>query len=171
MKRIHTLAATVAALAVSLAFLPTNASAQVRTRRDDYRWNRRDRDRRDYDIESLARRTERESNSFRDWFERNYSRRRLGRERDNRWLKNEIQEMDEALERVRRRADNRHPERGRSDMQDAMEHARRIDRELVVDGVLGGVGRDRDTRFTVPEWIDFRRTLDDLARAYDVRRF
>jgi len=169
MNRIHTLAA-IAALAVGLAVLPSDASAQIRTRRDDdYRWNRRDR--RDYNIESLARRTERESNSFRDWFEHNYSRGRLGRSRDNRWLKNEIQNMDEALERVRRRADDRHPERGRSDMEDAMDHARRIDRELVTDTVLGGLGRDRQTRNTVPEWIDFRRTLDDLARAYGIRRF
>lgn len=180
MKRIHTLAATIAALAIGFTLLPSDASAQIRTRRDDDRWDQRDRDRdrdrgrdrRNYNIESLARRTERESNSFRDWFERNNSRRRMGRSQDNRWLKNEIQNLDEALERVRRKADDRRPERGRSDMQDAMEHARRIDRELVVGGVLGGVlGRDRDTRYTVQEWVDFRRTLDDLARAYGVRRF
>lgn len=68
------------------------------------------------------------------------------------------------MERVRSRADDRRPERGRSDLADAMEHARRIDRELIFD-------RDRDTRFTVPEWVDLRLTLDRLARVYGVRRF
>lgn len=156
-----------AALAVAAVMAPSFASAQVNTRRDDYRRDRDDRgDRRDYrgSIESLARRTERDSNSFRAWFERNYSRRRLGRERDNRWLKHEIQELDEAMERVRAKADDRNRDRGRRDFENAMDHARRIDRELIFDN-------DRDTRFTVPEWIDFRRTLDDLARAWGVRRF
>jgi hypothetical protein len=156
-----------AALSVAAILAPNLASAQVNTRRDDYRRDRDDRsdrrDRRD-GIETLARRTERDSNSFRAWFERNYSRRRLGRERDNRWLKHEIQELDEAMERVRGKADDRNRDRGLRDFENAMDHARRIDRELIFDN-------DRDTRFTVPEWIQFRRTLDDLARAYGVRRF
>ena len=44
-----------------------------------------------------------------------------------------------------------------------MAHARRIDRALVLE-------HDRDTRFTIREWIEFRLTLDSLARAYGVRR-
>lgn len=156
-----------AALSVAAILAPSLASAQVNTRRDDYRRDRDDRDdRRDRreSIETLARRTERDSNSFRAWFERNYSRRRLGRERDNRWLKREIQQLDEAMERVRAKADDRNRDRGLRDFEDAMDHARRIDRELIFDN-------DRDTRFTTPEWVQFRRTLDDLARAYGVRRF
>ena len=173
------LAVVVAVVASSaLALLPADASAQVSTRRGDYapprsdrdrdrgrrdEWDRRDdRDRRGPSVESLAKRTERESNSFRDWFERQYRQRRLGRDRDNRWLKDEVQNLDEAMERVRHRADG-NSNRGRNDFEDAMAHARRIDRALVLE-------HDRDTRFTIREWIEFRLTLDSLARAYGVRR-
>ncbi len=169
----------IALAALFMAALATSAAAQVDTRRwddrdrnrdqfrgrdrsQDWNWDR-DRDPRGSSNEWLAKRAERESNSFRAWFERNYSRRQLGRERDNRWLKNEIQSLDEAMERVRRKADDRRPARGRGELEDAMDHARRIDRELVFNG-------DRDTRFTVPEWIDLRLTLDRLARVYGVRR-
>lgn len=166
-------------LVAGLAFAPSTASAQVDTRRGDWRdrnrdWDRDrdrnrgrgryDRDNRYGSIESIARRTERESNAFRAWYERNYSRHRLSRSQDNRWLKREIQGLDEAMERVRRRASDNNPNRGRSDFEDAMNHARRIDRELIFD-------RDRDARATIPEWIDFRVSLDALARAYGVRRF
>lgn len=180
MNRKRNIAVALAALIVAgLSLVPADASAQIDTRRDgrwsdrdrerdrgrqnDWNWDR-DRDRRGSSVEALARRAERESNSFRAWFERNYDRRRLGRDHDNRWLKHEIQELDEAMERVRSRADDRRPERGRSQVEDALEHARRIDRELIFD-------RDRDTRFTVPEWIELRMTLDRLARVYGVRRF
>lgn len=154
---VFTLAAVFAA---SLALAPASALAQFRTRRDDgYRDDRRD-DRRD--LRGLVVDAERQSNAFRAWFERNYDRRRLGREHDNRWLKGEIQDLDETMERLRGRAGDR--DRARDLVGEAMDHARRIDRELV----LGG---DRDTRFTVREWVDLRLTLDSLARAYNVRRF
>lgn len=153
----------IAALAVVGAALPSTASAQVDTRRD--RWDRYDYrpgrgDRRDWVVRPLVVRVERESNSFRAWFEKNYDRRRLGRERDNRWLKNEIQGMDEALERLRSRASDSRPGIGREQLEDALNHARRIDDEI---------GRDRDTRFTLREWDDLRHSLDDLARLYRVR--
>ena len=172
--------ALAAAFAAGLALAPADAAAQIDTRRDNGGWSNRDRnrdrdvdrdwnwdrdrDRRGASVESLAKRAERESNSFRDWFEDNYRNRRLGRERDNRWLKSEIQNLDEALEHVRSRADDRRPTRGRADMEDALDHARRIDRELIVDN-------DRDTRFTVRPWVELRLTLDRLARVYGVRRF
>lgn len=163
--------------ALLTAALAAGAAAQVDTRRGgydrrddrgysrdrDWNWDR-DRDRRGNSVEALTKRAERESNSFRAWFERNYDKRRLGRERDNRWLKNEIQNLDEAMERARSRADDRRPERARGAVEKALDSARRIDRELIFD-------RDRDTRFTVPEWVDLRLTLDRLARVYGVRRF
>lgn len=177
-KIVVTLAAMMMA---SLALIPAEASAQINTRRpdwgdrdrgrdydrgrrnNDWGWDR-DRDSRGRSLEALARRTERESNAFRDWFERNYRSRRLGRSQDNRWLKNEIQQLDEAMERTRRRADDRNPDRGRRDFQDAMDHARRIDRELIFDN-------DRDTRFTNRPWVELRLTMDRLARIWNVRRF
>ena len=162
------LALGLTALLTVAALAPRDAAAQIDTRRGDRysrTWDRNeDRDLRGSSIETLARRTERESNAFREWFERNYRSRRLGRSRDNRWLKGEIQSLDEAMERVRSHADDRRPERGRSDVEDAMDHARRIDRELIFDN-------DRDTRFTNRPWVDLRLTLDRLARAYNVRRF
>ena len=170
--RKDTLAILVAALVAIAAIAPQDAASQIDTRRDtrnsrdrdrDWNWDR-DRDARGRSIESLAKRTERESNAFRAWFERNYDARRLGRSRDNRWLKNEIQNLDEAMERVRRRADDRRPDRGRKDFEDAMGHARRVDRELIFDN-------DRDTRFTNRPWVELRLTLDRLARVYNVRRF
>lgn len=167
--------ALAAAFVAGVALAPTQAQAQIDTRRGD--WDRRDRDwdRRDRDwdrndrnrrwsVESQVRQAERQSNAFRAWFERNYSRRRLGREHDNRWLKNEIQNLDEAMERLRGKADDNRPNQGRAQIEDALAHARRIDRELIFD-------RDRDTRFTIPEWVDLRVTLDGLARTYNVRRF
>ena len=171
MKYTKNLAIALAALAVAgLSFLPADARAQIDTRRDGDRYDRtrprnwdRDRDdRRGPSVETLARRTERASNAFRDWFERQYRDRRLGRDPDGRSLKAEVQGLDEAMERVRRRADG-DSTRGRHDFEEAMDHARRIDRALVFE-------RDRDTRFTTREWIDLRLTLDDLARAYGVRR-
>lgn len=167
MKYTKNLAVALAAFAVAgLSLFPADAHAQIDVRRGgDFRYDR-DRDRRDDrrgpSIETLAKRTERESNAFRDWFERQYRNRRLGRDRDGRSLKAEVQDLDEAMERVRRRADG-NSTRGRKDFEDAMAHARRIDRELVFE-------RDRDTRFTTREWIDLRLTLDSLARAYGVRR-
>ena len=173
MKYTKNLAVALAAFAVAgLSLFPADAHAQIDTRRGgvsrydqdrsrDRDWDRRD-DRRGPSIETLAKRTERESNAFRDWFERQYRNRRLGRDRDGRSLKAEVQSLDEAMERVRHRADG-NSTRGRKDFEDAMAHARRIDRELVFE-------RDRDTRFTTREWIDLRLTLDSLARAYGVRR-
>lgn len=76
------------AVAALLAALAVSATAQVDTRRSgdwrrdqdrnrdwgrDWSWDR-DRDPRGASVENLARRAERESNSFRAWFERNYSR-------------------------------------------------------------------------------------------------
>ncbi len=151
------LAIALAAISVAgFTLIPTPASAQG--------WRREYRRpipvNRDWVVRPLVNDAERESNSFRAWFERDYSRLHLGRERDNRWLKHEIQSMDEAMERLRARADDRRPGIGKEDLIDAIGHARKIDNEIY---------RDRDTRFTVNEWSDLRRTLNDLARLYNVR--
>lgn len=166
MKKTKSLALTLAALiAAGLALAPSDAHAQFDTRRGDARdgdRRSRDQDRRGRDPRDLVYDAERQSNAFRDWFEHNYKKRRLGRDHDNRWLKGEIQGLDETMERLRARVNDR--DRSRDLVQDAMEHARRIDRELILDN-------DRDTRFSVREWVDLRITLDGLARAYGVRRF
>lgn len=155
-----TLAALVAA---GLALLPASANAQFRTRRDG------DRPhtvvvRNDGDVLRFIARSERQSNAFRSWFERNYKKLRLGKDRDNRWLKGQIQDLDEAMERLRKRTvDGRPMSRygnDREQMQDALNHARNIDREIF---------RERDTRFTYREWLDLRDTMNDLARLYDLR--
>jgi hypothetical protein len=153
------LAITLAAISVAgVTLLPADANAQFRRRSPEYR--RPVPANRDWVVRPLVNDAERESNSFRAWFERNYSRLHLGRERDSRWLKHEIQEMDESMERLRSRADDNRPGIGREDLVDAIAHARKIDGEIL---------RDRDTRFTYREWTDLRRTLNDLARLYDVR--
>lgn len=146
----------VAALAALVTLVPATASAQFRHRRDPrpmivrHTWG----------VRPLVDRAERESNAFRAWFERNYDRRNLGRYHDNRWLKGQIQDLDESMERLRSKADDRRPGVGREQLLQALSHARQIDREI---------RNDRDTRFTVGEWNDLRRTLNDLARLYDVR--
>ncbi len=156
MNNARNLAITLAAVCVaSMALLPADANAQFRHRRPEYRVPAN----RDWVVRPLVNDAERESNSFRAWFERNYSREHLGRDRDNRWLKHEIQSMDEAMERLRARADDNRPGIGREDLVDAISHARRVDDEIL---------KDRDTRFTYGEWTDLRRTLNDLARLYEV---
>lgn len=158
MKNARNLAISLAAVCVaSVALLPADANAQFWHRRQEFRHpvpgNR------DWVVRPLVNDAERESNSFRAWFEKNYSREHLGRDRDNRWLKHEIQSMDEAMERLRARADDNRPGIGREDLVDAISHARRVDDEIL---------KDRDTRFTYREWADLRRTLNDLARLYEV---
>ena len=162
MNRTKTLALSLAALFVAgVALAPSDASAQVRTRRDDGYYQDRDyRPLRDWQVKPLVDRAERESNSFRAWYESTYRRDRLGRDPRARDFKHDIQRMDEAMERLRRKADDRKPGVGREDLQQALGWATEIDREIT---------RDRDTRFTYREWQDLRDALNGLARLYEVR--
>lgn len=139
--------ALVATLAAGLALLPSDAQAQ--------RW-RRDRPpvaRRDWTVRPLVVATERESNAFRAWFERS----RFARERA---LKRNVQQMDEALERLRLRASDGRAGVGRDELNDALREARVIDRQIAPRRQGPAVNR---------EWNDLRRTLNDLARVYGVR--
>ena len=145
------------ALAAAAAALP--ASAQVRTRRGGGEYRPLP-PRRDWQVRPAVDRAERQSNAFRHWYEKVYARRGFHRDGDARDFKHDIQDMDEAMERLRHKADDRRPGVGRGELQDALRHARDIDREI---------GRDRDTRFTYREWQDLRDTLNDLARIYDLR--
>ena len=156
----RTIALTLAAVfAAGLTLIPTAAQAQFRTRRGDT-YSRPYPASRDWVVRPSVVRAERESNAFRAWFERNYARLRLRRDRDDRFLKSDVQSMDEAMERLRGRASDGRPGAGRDELQDALGHARTIDREIF---------RNRDARFTYREWLDLRDTLNGLARLYDVR--
>ena len=163
MNRTKTLALSLATLFVGgLVLAPSPASAQVRTRRDDgfYQDDYDRRAPRVWEVKTSVDRAERQSNSFRAWYEGTYRRDRLGRDPRARDFKHDIQRMDEAMERLRRHADDRKPFAGREDLQEALGFATEIDREIT---------RDRDTRFTYREWTDLRDTLDHLARVYEVR--
>ncbi len=163
MNRTRTFALSLAALfAAGFALTPTDASAQVRTRRDDgyYDRGRDDRPVRDWEVRPLVDRAERQSNSFRAWYEHIYAKDRLGHDPYAHDFKRDIQHMDEAMERLRRKADDHRPGVGRDELREAIRWGSEIDRE---------VGRNRDTRFTYREWEDLRGTLNDLAHLYDVR--
>ena len=148
-------------LALAAAFVgvgiltPADASAQRRHRSDYDRPVRQD-----WKVRPLVDTTERQSNAFRKSCESHDSRGRLGRYHDNRYLKDQIQSMDEAFERLRSRADDRRPGVGKDQLVDALNHARQIDREIY---------DARDTKRTIREWNDLRGTLNRLADLYDVR--
>ncbi len=148
------------AVVASVALAPATAEAQVYTRRGDAYDRPVPRRGGDWVVRPLVDRAERQSNAFRHWYEKTYSRRHLGRDADARDFKHDIQRLDEAMERVRAKADDHRPGIGRDELRTAIVRAREIDREI---------GRDRDTRFTYREWSDLRDTLNDLARLYDLR--
>lgn len=148
-------------LALAAAFVgvgiltPADAAAQRRYRPSYDRPVRAD-----WKVRPLVDRSERESNAFRKYFESHNAKGRLGRYHDNRYLKDQIQGMDEAFERLRSRADDRRPGVGKEQLVDALNHARQIDREIY---------DARDTKRTIREWNDLRITLNRLADLYDVR--
>lgn len=141
----------IAALAAFATFVPATASAQRGGWRNDHR--RPAQVGKDWTVRPLVVRTERESNAFRAWFERSGSRR-------DRNLKDNVQKLDEALERLRSRASDGRPGVGKPELQRALNYARAIDRQI---------NRQRQGRVTVREWNDLQRTLNGLARIYDVR--
>lgn len=144
--------AVLATLLVGATLAPTDAQAQ--------RGRRYGTPRRDWVVRPLVDSAERQSNAFRAYFESHDARGRLGRFHDNKYLKNQIQDMDEAFERLRSKADDRRPGVGKPELQDALRHARMIDREVYFAP---------DTRKTIREWNDLRITLNSLANLYDVR--
>lgn len=130
------------------ALAPSDASAQRRV------YMPRNGVRRDWTVRPLVVRTERESNAFRAWFERSANR------RDSVLIRN-VQRLDESLERLRDRASDNRRGAGREELQSALTYARIIDRQM---------NRGTTRRVVVREWTDLRRTLNDLARLYNVRR-
>ncbi|RYG46319.1 hypothetical protein EON79_10445 [bacterium] len=149
MNRTKNVALSLAALlAVGLAVLPAQAEAQSR------RWGKGQpaQNRRQWQVKPLIVRVERESNSFRAWFERSDSRRDSN-------LKRDVQRLDESLERLRSRASDNRPGVGREDLQNALRYAQNIDRRIYRS----------ENRKTNREWSDLRRTLGDLARVYGLR--
>ena len=139
----------VAALAALTALMPATASAQRRWRNDRHPAVAQ----RDWVVRPLVVRSERESNAFRAWIERSPFRRDRG-------LKRSVQRMDENLEKLRSRASDGRPGIGRDELNRALSAARVVDDKIAPrrQGVV--VNR---------EWNDLRRTLDNLARLYNVR--
>ena len=142
------------AAVVGGTLLPAKAEAQFRRRRNG------DIVRADWTVRPLVDAAERQSNAFRQYFENNFAKGRIGRYHDNKFLKNHIQRMDEAIERLRSKADDRRPGIGKGELQQALAQARTVDREIYFAG---------DTRKTIREWTDLRATFNDLARLYRVR--
>ncbi len=140
----------IAAFAAVATLVPSTASAQRGWRNDRHPAVAR----RDWVVRPLVVRTERESNAFRAWFERSSFRRDSG-------LKRNIQNMDEALERLRSKASDSRPGLGRDELNRALAQARIVDRK---------VSPRRQGRVANREWNDLRRTLNDLARVYGVGR-
>ncbi len=134
--------------------VPTDAQAQF--------WRPRHRVvyRSDWTVRPLVDTTERQSNAFRDFFEHHVADGRMGRYHDNQYLKSQIQEMDEAFERLRSKADDHRPGIGVGDLQNALKHARMVDREIYSAG---------DNNRTIREWSDLRGSLNALADLYQVR--
>lgn len=161
-----------AVFAAALAFAPATASAQIDTRRGEYGYGRdRDRERddrpfrweraaRDWEVRPSVDRAERQSNAFRAWYERIYSRQHFGRDQGAHDYKRDIQRLDRSMERLRHKADDHRPGIGRDELRDALKWGREINREI---------GIDSDSRFTYREWRDLRDTLNTLADMYQVR--
>lgn len=143
--------AVLATLLVGATLTPTDAQAQFRRRHAAHR---------DWVVRPLVDTAERQSNAFRAYFESHDSSGRLGRFHDNQYLKQQIQGMDEAFERLRSKADDRQPGVGKPDLLEAIRYGRLVNREVYYAP---------DTRKTIREWNDLRVTLNSLANLYGVR--
>ncbi|CAN5419760.1 hypothetical protein BH11ARM2_BH11ARM2_37860 [soil metagenome] len=133
----------VALIATGVAFAPTQADAQSRRPAPA---------RQEWRVRPLVVRTERESNAFRDWFERSAWRREAG-------LKANVQRLDESLERLRAKATDNRPGVGRDELKTALDYGRAINTRI----------SRRNNAKVVREWSDLRRTLNALARMYGLR--
>ncbi|GEM_PF-3932315 len=114
----------------------------------------------DWSVRPLIDTAERQSDAFRAYFESHDARERLGRYHDDKYLKRQIQKMDEAFERLRGKADDHRPGLGKGELQKALDHARLVDREIYYAS---------ETNRTIREWTEPRGTFNDLARLYGVR--
>ncbi|AIE84152.1 hypothetical protein [Fimbriimonas ginsengisoli] len=111
-------------------------------------------------VRDLVDRTERESNSLRATFERDFDRYDLDRYNRADRAKDRIQRLDESLERLRRIADDRTPRAGREEMREVLSRARVVDEIFERNHGIHRLVRG--------QWARLRRDLNELARLYDL---
>lgn len=193
MKLIHTIA--IAAATVGLAGMANAQRWPIPDRGRDYRYDQRD----NRGLRNLVDQAERESNAFRDYFERHYRDRGHSKQYDYRGdhgdhegrygqmtLKDAIQNLDEAFERLRSAVGrNDYRDRGTRDaMRDILEHSRDVDVRIgrVGDAYIfdqsdrwnGGYNNGYNMRGRGGDelsyrWRELRRDIDRLARMFDLR--
>lgn len=156
----------IAAIACVCVAAPAGASAQRYPQ--DYDRNYRSGNQYGYGVRDLVNRVERESNDFRDYFEHHFRVRGNAR-RSDRWsdhsdhqgrygdmtLKDAIQNLDEAMERLRNSVNRNGNTRSRDfseTLSDVLEHSNDVDRRIgrvsdtydyYNDGYDNGYGNDR----------------------------
>lgn len=109
-------------------------------------------------LRTLVDRTERESNALRNSFERRYSEYRLNRLPAGERAKENVQEMDEAFERLRGRVDDSNPARGRDEMRKVIRQANDV------DTIFGN--HPEITAVVRGQWRSLREDINQLARYY-----
>ena len=111
-------------------------------------------------IRTLITRTERESNALRNSFERGYNQYNLGRIPAGERAKENVQQLDQAFERLRDVADDQNVARGRNEMQRVVREAEDVDRIFNNNRQIASVVRG--------QWNDLRADINQLARIYGV---
>lgn len=113
-------------------------------------------------IRGIADRAERQSNSLRATFERNFDRYNYNRRFLGDQAKKRIQRMDENMEDFRRAVDDHRPWSGRDELNRAIRNARDVERLFDDNPRLRSDLRGK--------WMDLRDSLNELARIYRTPR-
>lgn len=177
----------IAAIATLCVAAPLSAGAQRygQNRDRDYRYDNRDRG-----LQNQVNRTERESNSFRAYFEHNFRWHGHGQRyipetgydqhaehqgRNGQMnLGDAIQNLDEAFERLRAEVDRNGRTRRAGDlMDDILEHMRDVDQRIGRIRDSYDYNNDRSWRYDRSDlssrWRELRGDINDLARSFNYR--
>lgn len=112
------------------------------------------------DVRDMIDRTERESNTLRHTFEKDFDRYQLGPINRAERAKDRIQKLDESFERLRFVADEASPRHGRKPMRDIVRYGNDVNRIFL---------RHPEIRETVRgQWWSLRDDINALARIFHV---
>lgn len=111
-------------------------------------------------VRTLIDRTERESNALRNSFERDYNRYNLNRLPAGERAKENVQQLDQAFERLRDVADDKNVAKGRNEMQRVVREAQDVDRIFTNHREISSVVRG--------QWNNLRGDINQLARIYGI---
>lgn len=114
----------------------------------------------DRNLRTIIDRTERESNALRNSFERDYNKYRLNRLPAGERAKENVQEMDQAFERLRGFADDANPARAREQMRAVVRQSNDV------DTIFGN--HPEITAFVRGQWRNLREDINRLAHIYGI---